>query len=144
MTETEIAGTCLGFFFEAYDSSPNTLVWALYLLAKNKHIQDELARSIEESIAANDNQITYDLVQKHEYLDKVLYGTRLSEQKRIFFRNVFICIDHTHRDHKVSTIIFRVTKAVHKRLHYASSSESEKARDDTSNDSHSPTFSSKF
>lgn len=74
MTETEIAGICFAFFFEGYDTTPNTLVLALYQLAKNPHIQDELARSIKEAIAANDNEITYDLVQKHEYLEKVLYG----------------------------------------------------------------------
>lgn len=74
LTENEIAGICFAFFFEGYDTTPNTLVFALYQLAKNPHIQDELVRTIEESIAANDNEITYDLVQKHEYLEKVLYG----------------------------------------------------------------------
>ncbi|KAG4073063.1 hypothetical protein HA402_009482 [Bradysia odoriphaga] len=79
LNETEIAGICFAFFFEAYDTTPNTLVLALYQLAKHPHIQDKLVRTIEEAIAANNNEITYDLVQKHEYLEKVLYETMRAE-----------------------------------------------------------------
>lgn len=71
MTETQITGICLGFFAEAYETSGNVLSSALYMLAKHPHIQDELARRIQESLEANNNEITYDLINKHEYLDKV-------------------------------------------------------------------------
>lgn len=80
LNETEIAGNCFIIFIEANDTTPNALVLALYQLAKNKHIQDKLAQSIESSIAANNNEVTYDLIQKHEYLEKVLYGKMLSSQ----------------------------------------------------------------
>jgi len=86
LNEIDIAGTCFGFFIESYDTTPNTIVSALYQLAKNPHIQDELARSIDESISANNNEITYDLIQKHEYLEKVCYGEILSKDERIFHR----------------------------------------------------------
>lgn len=70
----EVAGNCFMIFFEACDTTPNTLVLALYELAKNTRIQTELARSIHRSIAANNNEVTYELIQKHEYLEMVLYG----------------------------------------------------------------------
>ncbi|XP_037036766.1 cytochrome P450 6l1-like [Bradysia coprophila] len=71
MTETQITGICVGFFVEAYETSSNVMAMALYTLAQNPHIQDELARRIQESLEANNNEITYDLIYKHEYLDKV-------------------------------------------------------------------------
>ncbi|XP_037051844.1 probable cytochrome P450 6a13 [Bradysia coprophila] len=73
MTETQIIGTCTVFFIEAYETSANTLSLALYNLAKHHHIQEELARRIQESFVANDNEITYDLIHKHEYLEKVAF-----------------------------------------------------------------------
>lgn len=74
MTEIQIIGTCTVFFIEAYETSANTLSLALYNLAKHPHIQDELARRIQESLAANNNEITFDLVNKQEYLEKVAHG----------------------------------------------------------------------
>lgn len=74
LSEIEVAGACLSFFFESHDTFPNILVMALYQLAKNPHIQSKLAQSIDESIAANNDDVTYDLIHKHEYLEKVLYG----------------------------------------------------------------------
>lgn len=74
MTETQITGICLGFFVEAYETSANVLSSALYQLALHPHIQEELARHIHESLAANNNEITYDLVYKNEYLEKVALG----------------------------------------------------------------------
>ncbi|KAG4080258.1 hypothetical protein HA402_010750 [Bradysia odoriphaga] len=71
MTDAQITGVCVGFFVEAYETSANVMAMALYTLAKNPHIQDELARRIQESLEANDNEVTYDLIYKHEYLDKV-------------------------------------------------------------------------
>ncbi|KAG4080351.1 hypothetical protein HA402_010843 [Bradysia odoriphaga] len=71
MTETHITGICIGAFIEMYETSANVMALALYTLAQNPHIQDELARRIEESLEANNNEITYDLIYKHEYLDKV-------------------------------------------------------------------------
>ncbi|KAJ6634678.1 putative cytochrome P450 6a13 [Pseudolycoriella hygida] len=71
MSEIQIAGICVGFFVEAYETSANVLSSALYQLAKHPHIQDELARRIQESLDANNNEITYDLIYKHEYLEKV-------------------------------------------------------------------------
>jgi len=73
MTEVQIAGICVGFFVEAYETSSNVLSSALYQLAQHRHIQDELARSIQEALEANNNEITYDLIYKHEYLDKVAH-----------------------------------------------------------------------
>lgn len=69
-----MAGICLGFFVEAYETSSNALASALYHLVKNPHILDELASSIQASIAANNNEITFELIHKHEYLEKVIFG----------------------------------------------------------------------
>lgn len=74
MTEIQIAGICASFFVEAYETSSNVLSSALYQLAKHPHIQDELARRIQESLLENNNEITYDLISKHEYLEKVALG----------------------------------------------------------------------
>lgn len=74
MTENQITGITIGFFVEAYETSSNVLSSALYQLTKHPHIQDELARSIHESLAANNNEITYDLIYKNEYLEKVAFG----------------------------------------------------------------------
>lgn len=74
MTEIQIIGTCAVFFIEAYETSANTLSLALYNLAKHHHIQEELARHIHDSLVANNNEITYDLIHKHEHLEKVAFG----------------------------------------------------------------------
>lgn len=74
MNEVQIAGLCAGFFIESYETSSNALASALYQLAKNRHIQDELARCIKESIAVNHNEISYDLIHRNEYLEKVALG----------------------------------------------------------------------
>lgn len=74
MTEMQIAGICTSFFVEAYETSANTLASALYQLAKHPHIQEELSRRIQESLVANNNEITFDLIHKHEYLEMVANG----------------------------------------------------------------------
>ncbi len=74
MSDIQITGICLSFFAEAYETSSNNLASALYNLAKNPHIQDELARRIQDTLDANNNEITYDIVNKHEYLEKVALG----------------------------------------------------------------------
>lgn len=74
MSQMYIAGICASFFVEAYETSANVLSSALYQLALNPHIQEELARRIQDSLVANNNEITYDLVYKHEYLEKVAFG----------------------------------------------------------------------
>ncbi|XP_037036010.1 probable cytochrome P450 6a13 [Bradysia coprophila] len=71
MKETDITGICMGSFIEMYETTANVLALAFYTLAKNPHIQDELARCIQESLEANNNEVTHDLIYKHEYLDKV-------------------------------------------------------------------------
>lgn len=77
MTEILIAGICAGFFLEVYETSANVLSLALYNLARHPHIQDKLVHRIQESLVANNNEITYDLICKHEYLDKVANGETL-------------------------------------------------------------------
>lgn len=74
MTEIQVTAVCAGFFIEAYESSANVLSLALYQLAKQPHIQNELASRIQESLKENNNEITYDLINKHEYLEKVAFG----------------------------------------------------------------------
>lgn len=84
MTETQITGTCTVFFIEAYETSANTLSLALYNLAKHHHIQVELAQRIQESLVANNNEITFDLIHKHEYLEKVACGKNAPDMCHLF------------------------------------------------------------
>lgn len=74
MDDVKVAGALLSFFVESYETAGNNLSVALYNLARHSHIQDELATRIAESMAANNNEITYELIHKHEYLDMVASG----------------------------------------------------------------------
>lgn len=82
LTDTDIVGITVSFLIEAYETSANTLMVGLYQLATYPEIQEKLALEIQDAIDKNNGEITYDIIQKHEYLDKVLDGKNLQKLQR--------------------------------------------------------------
>lgn len=76
LTDIEVVSITISFLVEAYETSSNTLILGLYELANHPEIQDKLAQEIEDSIIKNNGEINYDVIQKNEYLDKVMNGKK--------------------------------------------------------------------
>ncbi|XP_058831070.1 probable cytochrome P450 6a13 [Topomyia yanbarensis] len=72
LTVEQIAGHALAFFTEGFETSSTGLSFALYHLANNPDVQDKLYREIDSSLTENANILSYDVLQKMDYLDWVL------------------------------------------------------------------------
>ncbi|XP_065088005.1 probable cytochrome P450 6g2 [Ochlerotatus camptorhynchus] len=72
LTEEMIAGHALAFFSEGFETSSTAMSFALLRLAENPDVQDKLFQEIQSTLSENENTITYDLVQRLDYLDWVL------------------------------------------------------------------------
>ena len=64
-----------GFFFAGFETSASTLTYTLYELAKHPEIQTRLREEIMDSLAENDNKISYEMLHKMTYLDMVVSET---------------------------------------------------------------------
>lgn len=62
------------FFIDGFETSSIALSYALYSLAANPDIQSTLRAEIDESLAKNHGEITYESVLEMSYLDKVYMG----------------------------------------------------------------------
>ncbi|EAT43558.1 AAEL005006-PA [Aedes aegypti] len=72
LTEEQIAGHSLAFFSEGFETSSTTMGFAILHLAENPDVQEKLFQEIQNTLGKNDIPLTFDLVQKIEYLDWVL------------------------------------------------------------------------
>lgn len=73
-TIEEAAAQSFVFFAAGFETSSTLMQFALYELAINPEIQRKLQDEIDKVLAKHDNKITYDAVQKMEYLDAVVNG----------------------------------------------------------------------
>ncbi|XP_063709180.1 probable cytochrome P450 28a5 [Culicoides brevitarsis] len=74
ISNLDIAGHTMTFFFDGIESSSITLSFVFYELAKNKQVQDKLRQLLNE-IKQKDGNFEYDNLVDHEYLDQVLMET---------------------------------------------------------------------
>jgi len=65
-----------------YETSGNTLSFALYELALHPEIQKRLRAEIMQVLSKHDGQLTYDGIQNMLYLDRVVSGMERREVEK--------------------------------------------------------------
>ncbi|XP_054740136.1 probable cytochrome P450 6a23 [Anastrepha obliqua] len=71
----EIAAQTFVMFLAGFETSATTMSFALYLLAQELDIQERLRRDINEVLAANNDQLTYEVIKQMSYLQQVICET---------------------------------------------------------------------
>ncbi|XP_038110946.1 probable cytochrome P450 6a13 [Culex quinquefasciatus] len=72
LTEEMIAGHSLAFFTEGFETSSTTLGFLIYNLAANPEVQQKLYEEIKAAMEANNDTLSYDVMQQIDYLDWTL------------------------------------------------------------------------
>jgi len=72
LTENTIVAQCLLFFFSGFDATNTFLIYAAYEIAINPEIQEHLFQEILFAYERNNTELSFDLIMKMEYLDKVV------------------------------------------------------------------------
>lgn len=72
ITVEEIAAQAFIFFEAGYESSSNTMTFALYELARHMDIQDRVREEIFQVLDKHGGVLNYDAVEEMKYLDQVL------------------------------------------------------------------------
>ena len=70
------------FLIAGYETSANTMTFALYELALHPEIQHRLRAEIMQVLNKHDGILTYDGMQDMLYLDRVVSGEAQSEVKQ--------------------------------------------------------------
>ena len=68
---------CFQFFVAGFDTSSLILSSTLLELALNRHVQNKLHEEIDNYLQKNNNEITYEIIQRMPYLHKVVQGNVL-------------------------------------------------------------------
>lgn len=74
LTDALLTSQLFVFFLAGFETSSTTMSYALYELAQHHDYQDRLREEIRDTLKANDNSLTYELVKSMKYLDKVFKG----------------------------------------------------------------------
>jgi hypothetical protein len=77
-------GQAFTFLLAGYETSANTLSYALYELALHPEIQQSLRAEILQVLSNNGGQLTYEGIQDMPYIDRVLSGEELNQDKQQF------------------------------------------------------------
>lgn len=72
MTDDLIAANCMIVILGGYETTKTTIVFALYAMAVNQDVQEKLRTELQEAMEENGGQLSYDVINTHEYLDKVM------------------------------------------------------------------------
>lgn len=75
LTFNEICGLAFSFFSAGYETSSSTMTNCIFELAQHPEIQQKLRDEINESIAKNNNNVTYEITMSMPYLEKVISET---------------------------------------------------------------------
>jgi len=70
------------FLIAGYETSANTMTFALYELALHPEIQQSLRAEIMQALNKHDGKLTYDGMQEMLYLDRVVSGEKKSGVKQ--------------------------------------------------------------
>lgn len=74
---------CFVFFAAGFETSSGTLTFALYELARNPDVQDRVFDEINSVLEGQDQDLTYECLQKMSYLDQVVSG-----ESAVWFSNL--------------------------------------------------------
>ncbi|KAH8275585.1 hypothetical protein KR026_011046, partial [Drosophila bipectinata] len=75
LTFNELLAQAFIFFLAGFETSSTTMGFALYELALNQDVQDRLRKEINEGLAKNNNEFTYEGVREMKYLEQVIMET---------------------------------------------------------------------
>lgn len=74
MTLSAITAQCFLFFAAGFETSSTTLSFCLFELAKDRKSQEKIQREID-SVAGNDQELTYDMLNDMNYLEMAVLET---------------------------------------------------------------------
>jgi cytochrome P450 len=77
-------GQAFTFLLAGYETAATTLSFALYELALHPEIQQSLRAEILQVLSKNDGQLTYEGIHDMSYMDRVLSGEGLNQNKQQF------------------------------------------------------------
>ncbi|XP_074030274.1 cytochrome P450 6k1-like [Leptinotarsa decemlineata] len=101
LTMDEIIGQTFLFFAAGFESSSTTITMTLFELSQKPEIQNRLRNEIEECMKQHDNEVTYDMLMKMEYLNAVIEETLRKWPPLTTLTRV--CVkDYTFRDSDVT------------------------------------------
>ncbi|XP_023020273.2 cytochrome P450 6a2 [Leptinotarsa decemlineata] len=75
VTDNQLTAELLNFFIAALDTSPNTISFTLFELARNPDIQERVREEIEEVLIGNDGVLNTDCLKQMKYLLQVINET---------------------------------------------------------------------
>ncbi|XP_060530423.1 uncharacterized protein LOC132704440 [Cylas formicarius] len=75
LTEFEIAAQCLIFFLAGFETSANTMTFALYELAQRPDVQDKIGDEVNRVLRKYDDKLSYDALMEMTYTENVLLET---------------------------------------------------------------------
>lgn len=82
MNFNEFAAQAYVFFEAGFETSSSTMTFALYELAKNPNIQENLRKEIQTVLEKYDGVVTYDAMLEMKYLENVVDGKNCSINQR--------------------------------------------------------------
>lgn len=74
-TINDVAVGIAAIIMDGYDTSANVFSYLAYEVARHQDIQNRLREEIEETLYANDNELTYDTMQEMKLLEASILGT---------------------------------------------------------------------
>ncbi|KAL0124317.1 hypothetical protein PUN28_006273 [Cardiocondyla obscurior] len=95
LTDHLLAAQAFVFFVAGFETSSTTMSNALYELALNQKVQDNLREEIDEAYVKYNGDLKYENIKKMNYLDKVFKGTSSAKKVRCFFFFCFSFNDFT-------------------------------------------------
>lgn len=75
INDIELAGYSLSIFVEGYETSSTVLGFAIYEMARNQDVQEQLYTEITDVLAKYNGECTFEALQEMEYLDNVIHET---------------------------------------------------------------------
>ncbi|XP_065206709.1 cytochrome P450 6k1-like [Planococcus citri] len=70
-----MAAQCFIFFVAGFEGSSNTIMFALFYLAENPHIQNKLRQEILSALETNGGELSYEMMRNIPYLNMVIEET---------------------------------------------------------------------
>lgn len=75
LTLKELAAQCAVFLVAGFDTSTSTILFSLYLMAKNQHVQEKAVADIQNSLQRHGGKVSYDMLMDLPYVDMVINET---------------------------------------------------------------------
>ena len=72
MTDVLVFLQVFTFILAGNETAGVSLAWTLYELAKNPHIQDKLRREVEEALSDEEEELTWEKLEKLQFLENVI------------------------------------------------------------------------